>query len=633
MTVNTPLPSADDINIPALKDKYQQERNRRLRREGQSQYVKPVEDFAQVYEGDPHKPVVSRDPICEELEVAVLGGGWSGILAGVQLRKAGIHNFRNIDHAGDFGGVWYWNRYPGLQCDNDAYCYFPMLEEMDYMPSKKFTEGYEILEYAQSICRKYDLYKNALFHTLVNGLRWDEAQQRWHISTKQGDSIRARHLIVANGLLNMPKLPGIAGIHDFKGHMFHSARWDYDFTGGSQREPVLDKLADKRVALVGTGATAIQLVPYLGKYAKQFYLLQRTPSCVDTRRNSETDPDWAKNLKPGWQAERRANFHRGANERFRAGEADQIQDIWTEVNRHLSIEFEQDDHWPDDMEYAARRDVMDFRVMERLRQRVDAIVKDKATAEKLKPYYRYQCKRPTSNDNYYDTFNRPNVSLIDVSESQGVEQLTERGFIANGEEYEVDCIIFASGYEVTSDLERRWGFGTFTGRDGVSMYDNWRGGYRTFHGVMTHGFPNLYIIGLNQGGLNSTLTLNFEEQSKHISYIIQSALRQNATTVEPTQAAQEAYVQHIRDTEIDRTDWIRECTPGYFNNEGQPDVDEQGNEKYRFYLGEVYGPGWDAFVALLDEWRQAGDLQGLSLNGQASISALSTESLETITIC
>jgi len=607
------LPTAEDIDIPALKAKYQYERDRRMRAEGQKQYVRPVDDFEETYEGDPYTPVTPRDAINKTYEVVVLGGGFSGILAGVELRKAGISDFCHIDHGGDFGGVWYWNRYPGLQCDNDAYCYFPLLEEMNYMPSKKFTEGYEILEYAQSICRKYDLYKNAMFHTLVDSLQWDDAALQWQIKTKQGDSIKAKHLIVANGLLNIPKLPGIPGIHQFKGHKFHTARWDYDYTGGSQREPVLHKLADKKVAIIGTGATAIQLVPYLGKYAETFYVLQRTPSCVDTRRNSETDPEWVRNLKPGWQEERRANFHRGANERYLPGEPDMIVDIWTEVNRRLTDEFNAQDFYPDMAGYAEQRDVMDFRVMERLRRRVDAIVNDKATAEMLKPYYRYQCKRPTSNDNYYATFNLPNVKLIDVSETQGVERLTENGFVVNGQVFEVDCLIFASGYEVTSDLDRRWGFETFTGRDGISIYDHWRQGLKTLHGVMTHKFPNMYLIGLNQGGLNSTLTKNFEEQSKHIAYIIQQAKARGVGAVEVTESAQSAYVQHLRETEVDRTEWIRECTPSYFNNEGKPDVDEHGNERYRFYLGEVYGPGWDAFVKLLDDWRSNNNLTGLEL--------------------
>ena len=608
------LPSADEIDIPALKKKYELERDRRIRKEGQQQYVQPKAEFAEAYEGDPYTPLKPRDAVVEDLEIAILGGGWSGIMAGVQLRKAGIGDFRVIDHAGDFGGVWYWNRYPGLQCDNDAYCYLPLLEETGFMPTKKFTDGWEIREYAQSIAEKYDLYNGALFHTMVNALRWDESLQRWHISTKQGDEIRARHVILANGLLNIPKLPGIPGINDFKRRLFHTARWDYDYTGGDQKNPEMDKLANKKVAIVGTGATAIQLVPFLGKFAKHFYVLQRTPSCVDTRRNSVTDPEWVKTLKPGWQAERRANFHRGANENFLQGEKDLISDIWTEVNRNLAAEREEQD-WPEltPEEFMARYEEMDFRVMERLRRRVDSIVQDKKTAEMLKPYYRYQCKRPTSNDDFYDTFNRPNVELIDVSESQGVERLTENGFVANGKEYEVDCIMFASGYEVTSDLDRRWGFEVFEGRNGFSMYENWNGSYKTFHGVMTHGFPNLFVIGLNQGGLNSSLTVNFEEQSRHVAYIIQKTKERGATAVEPTLAAQDGYVQHIRDTAVDRTEWIKSCTPGYFNNEGKPDVDENGNEKYRFYLGDIYGPGWDAFMKLLDDWRDQGDLEGLSL--------------------
>lgn len=609
------LPSSDAIDIPALKEKYRQERDRRLRKEGQQQYVQPRAAFANAYEADPYTPVTPRDALLEDIDIVVLGGGWSGIITGVQLRKADIGNFRIIDHAGDFGGVWYWNRYPGLQCDNDAYCYLPLLEETGFMPTKKFTDGWEIREYAQSIARQYRLYENARFHTLVSALRWDENTKRWHISTRQGDEIRACYVILANGLLNIPKLPGIPGIDKFKGHLFHTARWDYDYTGGDQKNPVLDKLSSKRVAIVGTGATAIQLVPYLGKYAKQFYVLQRTPSCVDTRRNSVTDPAWVKTLKPGWQAERRANFHRGANESFQKGEKDLICDIWTEVNRNLAAEREEQD-WPEltHEQLFARYEDMDFRVMERLRRRVDAIVRDKATAEKLKPYYRYQCKRPTSNDEYYDTFNRANVSLIDVSESQGVERLTETGFVANGVEYPVDCMVFASGYEVTSDLDRRWGFDVFEGRNGLSMYQNWKGSYQTFHGVMTHGFPNLFVIGLNQGGLNSSLTVNFEEQARHIAYIILQTMARGATSVEPSLEAQNAYVQHIRDTAIDRTEWIRACTPSYFNNEGKPDVDENGNEKYRFYLGEVYGPGWDAFMQRLEHWRSQGDMQGLSLS-------------------
>jgi cation diffusion facilitator CzcD-associated flavoprotein CzcO len=616
----TNVPPAGEIDIPAMKEKYRQERDKRLRREGQQQYVQPVGDFEYAYEGDPHIPIQAREPITKEVEVAVLGAGISGILAAVQLRKAGISDFCNIDHAGDFGGVWYWNRYPGIQCDNDAYCYLPMLEEMGYMPSKKFADGAEIYAYCQSIGKRFELYENAIFHTLVKGTRWDESLLRWRIITDRGDDIRARFIIMANGLLNIPKLPGIPGIHTFKGKMFHTARWEYDYSGGSQTNPVLDKLADKRVAIVGTGATALQAIPHLGKYAQQLYVLQRTPSTVDQRINPPTDPQWVKTLKPGWQAERHANFHRGAIEGFLPNEPDFVCDFWTEINRNLAAELE-DQGFPDLPleELMARREMMDFRVMERMRRRVESMVTDRATAEALKPYYRFSCKRPLSNDDYYDTFNRPNVKLIDVSASKGVEAMTENGFVAGGVEYDVDCMIFASGFEVSSDLDRRWGFDVFEGRDGLSIYDHWADGYTTLHGVMTHAFPNLFFIGYYQGGLNASTTEQYRRQVVHSVHIIEAALNRGLASVEPSKEAQDAYVRHFHETAIDMTEFQRECTPSYYNNESETKIGSDGREKFRNFLGEIYGPGWTAFETLLQDWRDKGDMEGLVLVPDDSI--------------
>ena len=609
----TNVPPAGDVDIPALREKYQQERDKRIRREGQKQYVRPVEDDSNSYEIDPHTPVEERDPIIEDLDVAVLGGGWSGVLAGVHLSKAGVKNFRNIDHAGDFGGVWYWNRYPGIQCDNDAYCYLPMLEEMDYMPAKKYTDGYDIYDYMRSIADKFGLYENALFHTLIKTLKWDESIKRWRISTNRGDEIRARFVVMANGLLNIPKLPGIPGIHEFKGKMFHTSRWDYTYTGGSYRNPELSKLADKRVAIVGTGATAIQAVPYLGRFAKELYVLQRTPSTVDERNNIPTNPDWVKTLKPGWQEERKANFQKAAIDTLGPEDPDLINDIWTEINRNLVAEFNEQG-WPQSPEqFMELREVMDYRVMERLRARVDELIEDKDTAESLKPWYRFNCKRPCSNDDYYSTFNRPNVNLIDVSATRGVEEMTEKGFVADGKEYEIDCMIFASGFEVTSDLDRRWGIDEIVGRDGVSLYQHWADGYETLHGMTSRGFPNQFFVGFYQGGFNATTTETFNRQGQHIAYIIEKALSQGVTALEPSQDAQDAWVKHVRETAIDVSQLQRECTPSYFNNEGEAQVDNKGEEKFRWYLGEAYGPGWDAFQQLMQEWRDKGELEGLEL--------------------
>jgi cation diffusion facilitator CzcD-associated flavoprotein CzcO len=596
----------DSVDIPAIKDKYAQERDKRLQRDAQRQYVRPVGDFADVYESDPHMPVAPRAAISEDLDVAIVGSGWTGIMAAYHLKNAGVTDLRLIDHAGDVGGVWYWNRYPGLQCDNDAYCYLPLLEETGFMPSKKFSNGLEIQGYCQRIAKHFDFYKKALFHTLVTGMRWDETIKRWRISSNRGDEIRARFVIMANGLLNTPKLPGIRGIHDYRGKMFHSARWDYEYTGGSDANPVLDKLADKRVAIVGTGASGIQAIPYLGRYAKQLYVLQRTPSTVDERSNPPTDPEWVKTLKPGWQKERQANFHRAAMEAFRPGEPDLVCDIWTEISRNLAAELEAEG-WPQLSfeQFMARREHVDYRVMERLRQRASSMVKDPATANALKPWYRFLCKRPLSNDDFYPTFNRPNVKLIDVSGTKGVEGMTEKGFIAKGVEIPVDCMIFASGFEVSSDLDRRWGISVFEGRGGKSIYQHWANGPLTVHGIMTHGFPNQFYTGYIQGGLNASTTEQFGRQGYHIAYVISEALKRGAKVVEPTQEAQDAYVKHFHEVEFDSSQFQRECTPSYFTNEGQV--------KAPWALFRSYGPGWDAFQKLLEDWRQKGDMQGLVL--------------------
>ncbi|WP_317928931.1 NAD(P)/FAD-dependent oxidoreductase [Halioxenophilus sp. WMMB6] len=612
----TDVPAPHEIDIPALKAKYSDERAKRVRPEGQKQYTKLKEDkeFNEEYLHDPHTPVEERAPLDEELEVAILGAGWSGILAAYHLKKAGVTDYRNIDHAGDWGGVWYWNRYPGIQCDNDAYCYLPLLEETGFMPTKKYSDGYEIYDYFKIIENKFELGEKALFHTVVQSLQWDEASKRWLIGTNRGDNIRARFVIVANGLLNIPKFPKVPGIHEFKGKMFHTSRWEYDYTGGEYRKPVLDKLADKEVAILGTGATAIQAIPYLGKYAKKVYVLQRTPSVVDQRYNHPTDQDWAASLKAGWQLERIDNFHRGAMVgRFNPGEEDQVCDFWTEITRNMSADLRKEgtDETVDIMEYYARRETMDYQVMERMRDRVDSLVEDKETAEALKVWYRFLCKRPLSNDDYYDTFNLPNVELVDVSDSQGLECMTENGFKANGKEYKIDCMIFASGFEVTSDLDRRWGIDTYTGRDGLSIYEHWKYGYKTLHGTMTSKFPNQFFIGYYQGGVNASTTHQYSQQGLHAAYIIKEAIDKGYQAVEPAEEAQAAWVQHIRETAANVESFVDQCPPSYYNNEGQKVIDENGNEVYRNFLGEIYGPGWEAFEQIVSDWRNKGDLEGM----------------------
>lgn len=610
MTDCAPTQTPDDIDIPALEEKYRREREKRVRPEGSKQYIELTGELAKFYEIDPHSPPVVRDPISEDVNVVVLGGGIAGLLSGAYLKKAGVDDVRVIEMGGDFGGVWYWNRFPGIQCDNDSYCYIPLLEELDYVPSKKYADGAEIWEHCRRIGKHFGLYDSAIFSTEVRSLRWDSEIRRWRISTDRGDDIRARFVVMANGSFNRPKLPGIPGITEFKGHQFHSSRWDYEYTGGDATGG-LDNLADKRVALVGTGASGIQVVPFLGRYAEHLYVFQRTPSSVDARGNTPTDPEWVKTLKPGWQNERKRNFHRWSPfEGVVFDEPDQVCDFWTELGRNMTARIAaMDDPASVTIEQImALREEEDYRLMERLRRHIEGLVEHPETAEALKPYYRFLCKRPCSNDEYLPTFNRPNVTLVDVSESKGVERITENGIVAGGVEYEVDCIIYASGFEITTEISRRYAIDAIEGRDGVSLFDHWRDSYKTLHGMASRGFPNQFHTGFIQGGVSANTTAMLEQQAEHIAYIIREAVKRGAKTVEPSQEAQDDWIRTIRENAVDTSAFDLSCTPGYYNNEGGG-----GGEGIRSHLGEHYAPGFYVFDDLLKEWRAKGDLDGLEL--------------------
>ncbi|HKV17631.1 MAG TPA: NAD(P)/FAD-dependent oxidoreductase [Mycobacterium sp.] len=608
-----PTQTPDDVDIDALREKYAHEREKRLRTDGSAQYLELKDDFAEFAEIDPHTPVTPRTPIDSDIEVAILGGGIAGLLAGAYLKKAGVDDVHVIEMGGDFGGVWYWNRFPGIQCDNDAYCYVPLLEELGVVPSKKFADGAEIFEHCRRIGKHFGLYDGAVFSTQVKTVVWDDAISRWRLTTNRGDDLRARFVVMAQGSYNRPKLPGIPGIKEFVdagGHVFHSARWDYDYTGGDAGGG-LHKLADKRVALVGTGATGVQLVPHLGRDAKQLYVFQRTPSSVDMRGNAPTDPQWAASLQPGWQEERKRNFHRWSPFEGVVFDApDQVCDFWTELGRNTTARIAAS---PDPAslgieEVMAIREEEDYKVMERLRRRVAELVDDPDTAEALKPYYRFMCKRPCSSDEYLPTFNRPNVTLVDVAECKGVERLTEKGIVAGGVEYEVDCVIFASGFEISTEISRRYAIEAIEGRGGQSLFDHWRDGYKTLHGITTRGFPNQFHTGFIQGGVSANTTAMFQQQAEHIAYIIAETVKRKATTVEPSAEAQRGWIDTIKEFAMDTSAFDLSCTPGYYNNEGRG-----FGEGVRSFLGDYYMPGFYAFDDLLKGWRDSGELEGLEL--------------------
>jgi cyclohexanone monooxygenase len=587
----------------ALREKYRREREKRMRQDGVDQYIEMAGRFAHYAEDDPYvEPGFARAPIVDEIEVVVIGGGFSGLLAGARLTEQGVTDFCIVEAGGDFGGTWYWNRYPGAQCDIESYCYLPLLEELNYMPKEKYSFVSEIFEHSQRIGHHYGLYEKTHFQTRVRSIDWDEERKRWHIKTNRDDDIRARFVVMALGSATRAKLPGVPGIEEFAGHSFHTNRWDYDYTGGDTTGGMTN-LGDKRVAIIGTGASAIQCVPRVAQYAKHLYVFQRTPSSVDWRGNKPTDPEWWKALDPGWQRERRENF--GALASGQEVQEDLVSDAWTDIFRNV-VTAPKGANKPKTREERARvLEMADFRKMNEIRQRVDDTVTDPETAEALKPYYRQMCKRPTFNDEYLPCFNQENVTLVDVSEARGVERITSKGVVANGTEYEVDCIIYASGFEISGDFRRRLGI-EIHGRDGVSLFDCWADGLKTLHGFTSRGFPNWFYIGVSQNAFSVNMTAMFDDQARHIAYVIAETRRRGGTTVEPTVEAQDEWVNLINGFHVGGLSFLETCTPGYYNAEGRPKAGSA-------FFG-AYTPGINAFNRLLEDWREQGEMAGLEFD-------------------
>ncbi|HEY5008863.1 MAG TPA: NAD(P)/FAD-dependent oxidoreductase [Caulobacteraceae bacterium] len=599
-TLTAPSPLGFDPE--ALRAKYRAERDKRLRADGNQQYQEIAGEFAR-YLDDPYvEPGFARAALTDEVEVVVIGGGFGGLLAAARLREAGVEDIRVIEKGGDFGGTWYWNRYPGAACDVESYIYLPLLEEVGYMPVEKYSRAPEILAHSRAIGDKFDLYRGALFQTEVTGLKWDDALARWIVSTNRGDALQARFVVMANGPLHRPKLPGIPGVRTFKGHSFHTSRWDYGYTGGTSNGG-LTGLKDKRVGIIGTGATAVQCVPHLAAAAKELYVFQRTPSSIDVRANRPTDPDWAASLQPGWQKHRMDNFNTLVSGGF--AEEDLVQDGWTDIIRNLLLIARQGNASGEPaQDPATLMQLADFQKMESIRARVDQIVRDEAKAEALKPYYNQFCKRPCFHDDYLDAFNRPNVHLVDT-QGQGVEAITETGVVANGQEYELDCLIFATGFEVGTAFTRRAGY-DIVGRGGRTLSEHWQNGLRTLHGATTNGFPNCFFLGFTQGAITISVPQALGEQARHIVHMVTGAKARGAAVLEPTPDAEQSYVDEVRSLARLGTRFYTECTPGYYNSEGA-----SGNKGG--FFSDMYGAGPIRFFEVLKEWRARGRLEGLDL--------------------
>lgn len=582
--------------MEAAGRKYAEERDKRLRADANDQFRQPEGELAYFLD-DPQGGNIERDPIEEEVDVAVLGTGFGGLLMASRLRRLGVERIRLIDKSGGVGGTWYWNQYPGAQCDIESYIYLPLLEETGYMPSQKYAAAAEIRQHAERIAEHFALTPDILFNTELTQASWDEAAARWLLETDKGDRIAARYLCASAGPLSRLKLPGVPGIERFQGHSFHTSRWDYSYTGGTAQGG-MEKLADKRVGVIGTGCTAIQAIPFLAQDAKELFVFQRTPSTVDPRNNCPTDKTWAKSLQPGWQRRRMENFNRLTWNHPEA--EDPIGDAWTDLY-HLTMEYFNAAGDPAQLTPETQQTlsaIANFDRMEALRKRVDDVVEDNQVAAALKPWYKFFCKRPAFNDEYLETFNRENVTLVDTK-GRGVEQITERGVIVDGKEYELDCLIYATGFEVSPSYTRKANFDAI-GRGGKRLSAHWSDGIRTFHSYMTDGFPNLFFLGHHQGGRAFNYTHLLDVMAEHISSVIDATRMAGARSVEPTAEAVDAWVKEMQAIGEASAGFQAECTPNYFNGEGRPDLSLSGMDPQQFF-------------SILKAWREQGVLQGMTL--------------------
>ena len=552
---------------------------------------------------DPFTPYTDRDPVADEVDVVIVGGGIAGILAGAELRKAGVERIRIVDQAGGIGGTWYWNRYPGVMCDVESYIYIPMLEELGYIPTRRYAWGEEILGCLEAIAERYDLTADALFHTGVIRAEWDEEAARWRVTTDRGDEIRCRFYVLAPGILNLMKLPAIPGMEDFAGHAFHTARWDYAYTGGGAHEP-LSGLAGKRVALVGTGASGIQCLPPLAESAENVYVFQRTPSAIGVRGNRPTAPEFAEKLSPGWQRARMDNFQ--GIMLGRPVEVDEVDDGWTHDWAAVHNPPRRDGMTP--AEVMRRAEEIDYQIMEAHRRRVDELVADPVKAEVLKPYYRYFCKRPCFHDEYLSAFNNENVSLIDCP--AGIERITAQGPVVDGVQYEVDCIVYATGFEPElTPLQRRVGH-EVVGRDGITLAEKWAGGAASLFGMMSRGFPNMFVM--PAPGQQAVVTVNYTQLAvlggEFVGRTV-GLLRDGGVEVFDVSAqAEEAWVEKVVSTFVDGSAVMAACTPSRLNNEGHPELMNPRNGSYGRGMGD-----WFGYRQLLEQWLEDRTLEGLEL--------------------
>ncbi|CAI7645809.1 unnamed protein product [Penicillium glandicola] len=626
----TNIVKTSEHDLQKTQDRYEVERQKRLRPDGPTQYVGWSNESTNNLHSNGNIAIDSNLLQQKKVRVLIVGAGFGGLLFAVRLLQSGFLSATEIlfvDTAGGFGGTWWWNKYPGLACDVESYTYMPLLEETHYMPSQKYVSGPELREHANRIAGQWNLSERALFQTDVNKLTWDGQDSQWivHI-TPHGQSpttIQSDFVILATGLLNSPKIPKLEGLDTYQGKVFHTSRWDYDYTGGSPSSPAMHKIQDKTIGFVGTGASAIQAIPHLAQWAKKVVVFQRTPSSVDWRHNHSTDRTWWTKMVqaggPGWQRERMENFNAFLSNEHPLPAVNLVDDAWAKMQSFSVLIGSTSGLDPD---HLTRMQKLDFHRQEAIRHRVETTVTDQATARVLKPWYPGWCKRPCFSDDFLPAFNRSNVSLIDTN-GKGIRTVTDRGILADGQEYDVDAIIFGTGYSLGGSTDQ--GDLIVTGRDNQVLQEKWQKGLTSLHGVMTNGFPNLFFPGPSQSGAAANQVYVLDQLAVHVARIISESgklvsernpdVTVSGFAVEPSPSSEEEWTAKVL-MRARALAGVMNCTPSYFNREGLIFSSHEALLAAQF---SIWGEGIKSYVKEIEDWRQAGGLAGLDIQSRHGV--------------
>ncbi|WP_061025407.1 alpha/beta hydrolase fold domain-containing protein [Bradyrhizobium sp. CCH5-F6] len=477
----------------------------------------------------------------QQVDVAVVGAGFAGLYLLHRLRKAGFSAV-GLEEAGDVGGTWYWNRYPGARCDiqtiDYSYTFDPELETA-WTWSEKYATQPEILRYLGFVADRYDLRRDIRFRTKVTEARWDETSERWLITTDNGAPVSCRHYIMATGCLSAPKPPEIDGVKDFKGEVYFTGRWPHDGVD----------LAGKRVAVIGTGSSAIQSIPVIAEQAAHLTVFQRTPNFALPAHNGPAPSDRMSLL----QSDRAAYREQARQSMAGVPYPQQTAVSWQLSDAERRARFE--DAWgKGDLVYILTQlwadqavDVDGNKIVQELiREKIRAAVKDPETAAALIPDdHPFGAKRPCLDTNYYATYNRPNVTLVNLRQ-EPIKAITAGGITTARRSVDLDVVVFATGFDAMTGAIRA--VHPITGRGGKSLSDVWAQGPQTYLGLTVEGFPNFFMItGPGSPSVLSNMAVSIEQ---HVDWVVDRlvALREAGfTTIEPTETAQAGWGRHMAD--------------------------------------------------------------------------------------